>query len=216
MLCNSANPESFSQWYRLPIDRSPLPLIAYDRSVRVVEWNPAAERVFGYTKCEAQGNFATDLIVPQLASDHVTDILRRLWAADFDAHSVNLNLTKDGKVIECDWFNTPLLDTSGNVVGGMSFVRNVTIPGFAKMTAADLARARDHDLSMMCRLTSRQCEVLKLVAEGKRTKEIARQLQLSVKTVEMHRANIMDALDIRDVPGLVRFAIRAGLISAYA
>ena len=63
------------------------------------------------------------------------------------------------------------------------------------------------------RLTPRQREILQLVAEGKSTKEIASALALSVKTVETHRAQIMDRLDIHDVPGLVRYAIRAGLIS---
>jgi DNA-binding NarL/FixJ family response regulator len=62
-------------------------------------------------------------------------------------------------------------------------------------------------------LTGRQREILQLVAEGHPTKEIASLLGVSVKTVESHRAQIMERLDIRDVPGLVRFAIRAGLVS---
>jgi DNA-binding NarL/FixJ family response regulator len=63
-------------------------------------------------------------------------------------------------------------------------------------------------------LTSRQREILQLVAEGKSTKEIAVALELSVKTVETHRAQIMERLDIHDVAGLVRYAIRLGLVSA--
>ena len=62
-------------------------------------------------------------------------------------------------------------------------------------------------------LTDRQREILQLVAEGRSTKEIARTLDLSVKTVETHRARIMERLGIRDVAGLVRFAIRSGLVS---
>src|SRR5262249_34886528 len=61
-------------------------------------------------------------------------------------------------------------------------------------------------------LTARQREVLKLVAGGKSTKEIAFELNLSVKTVETHRAQIMERLGIRDVAGLVRYALRTGLI----
>jgi len=62
------------------------------------------------------------------------------------------------------------------------------------------------------RLTPRQREVLQLVVEGHRTKAIAQQLGVSSKTVEMHRAHIMQALDIHDIPGLVRYAIRVGMI----
>jgi DNA-binding NarL/FixJ family response regulator len=62
-------------------------------------------------------------------------------------------------------------------------------------------------------LTPRQREILQLIAEGRSTREIAQRLHLSVKTVETHRAQIMDRLDIRDVAGLTRYAIRIGLIS---
>lgn len=64
-----------------------------------------------------------------------------------------------------------------------------------------------HDL-----LTKRQREVLQLVAEGKTTKEIARLLDLSVKTVERHRADLMDRLDAHDVAGLVRFAVKMRIV----
>lgn len=63
-------------------------------------------------------------------------------------------------------------------------------------------------------LTPRQRETLQLVAEGRSTKEIARLLDLSVKTVETHRAQIMDRLGIHDLAGLVRYAVRAGLVSS--
>ena len=65
-------------------------------------------------------------------------------------------------------------------------------------------------------LTPRQREVLQLVAEGNGTREIAGRLHVSVKTVETHRSQLMARLGIRDVPGLVRFAIRVGLVSADA
>jgi DNA-binding NarL/FixJ family response regulator len=62
-------------------------------------------------------------------------------------------------------------------------------------------------------LTSRQREILQLVAEGKSSKEIAGMLELSIKTVESHRGQIMERLGVHDVTGLVRFAIRVGLVS---
>ncbi len=63
-------------------------------------------------------------------------------------------------------------------------------------------------------LTPRQREVLQLVAEGHTSKEIAEQLGLSVKTVEAHRAQIMERLGLHDVAGLVRFAVRMGLVGS--
>jgi DNA-binding NarL/FixJ family response regulator len=61
-------------------------------------------------------------------------------------------------------------------------------------------------------LTARQREILQLIAEGASTKDIAQKLELSVRTVETHRAQIMDRLQIRDIAGLVRYAIRIGLV----
>jgi DNA-binding NarL/FixJ family response regulator len=61
-------------------------------------------------------------------------------------------------------------------------------------------------------LSPRQVEVLRMVAEGKSTKEIARLLDLSPKTVDIHRAQVMQRLDIHDVAGLTRFAVRVGLV----
>lgn len=63
-------------------------------------------------------------------------------------------------------------------------------------------------------LTPRQREILQLVAEGRTTKEIAYLLNLSVKTVDVHRAELMERLGIRHVAGLTRFAMRVGLVSA--
>lgn len=62
------------------------------------------------------------------------------------------------------------------------------------------------------RLTSRQREILQLIAEGHTTQEIAHILNIGVKTVETHRMQLMDRLDIHDIAGLVRFAIRVGLV----
>jgi DNA-binding NarL/FixJ family response regulator len=69
------------------------------------------------------------------------------------------------------------------------------------------------EVSPLEQLTSRQREILQLIAEGKNTKEIAHTLGISVKTVETHRLQLMARLDIHDVPGLVRYAIRSGLVS---
>lgn len=69
------------------------------------------------------------------------------------------------------------------------------------------------DLGPGSRLTPRQREVLQLIAEGHTSKDIASLLNISLKTVESHRQAIMDRLDIHDLAGLVRYAVRAGIVS---
>jgi DNA-binding NarL/FixJ family response regulator len=78
---------------------------------------------------------------------------------------------------------------------------------------ADYVRRVDSEADPLERLSPRKKEVLRLIAEGKNTKEIAHELSISVKTVETHRAQLMAQLDIHDIAGLVRFAIRIGLVT---
>ena len=77
----------------------------------------------------------------------------------------------------------------------------------------ECSRDRAGEPSPYTTLTPRQREILQLLAEGHSTKDIAHILTLSAKTVETHRAQLMERLDIHDVPGLVRYAIRIGLVS---
>jgi len=63
-------------------------------------------------------------------------------------------------------------------------------------------------------LTARQREVLQMIAEGNTTRQMAQVLGVSAKTIETHRAHLMERLDIHDIAGLVRFAIRTGVVSA--
>jgi DNA-binding NarL/FixJ family response regulator len=88
-------------------------------------------------------------------------------------------------------------------------------PGIStRVVEALRTRLSDDDQASL--LTPRQREILQLLAEGKSAKEIAHLLELSAKTVEAHRAQIMERLDIHDLAGLVRYAIRTGLASTDA
>ena len=87
-------------------------------------------------------------------------------------------------------------------------------PAVSKHVIADYLRRTGGTPPESGSLTPRQRQVLRLIAEGKSTKAIARLLGVGVKTVETHRAHLMDRLDIHDVAGLVRHAIRIGLVEA--
>jgi DNA-binding NarL/FixJ family response regulator len=86
-------------------------------------------------------------------------------------------------------------------------------PPVSRHVIADYVRRVGDESSSLVQLTSRQREVLQLIAEGHTTREIARILDVSVKTVGTHRAQLMERLDIHDIAGLVRYAIRVGLVS---
>jgi len=86
-------------------------------------------------------------------------------------------------------------------------------PTVTQQVVDAIARPGERPSSAISALTQREREVLKLIADGLSSKEIAAQLGVSLKTIESHRANLMDKLDIHKVSGLVRFAVRAGLVA---
>ena len=103
--------------------------------------------------------------------------------------------------------STELEDAIRTVVSGKRYIS----PETAQNTIIEQGRgATKRDL--LATLSPRQREVLRLIAEGRTTKQIARELEISVKTVETHRAQLMERLGIHDVAGLVRYAIIVGLI----
>ena len=90
-----------------------------------------------------------------------------------------------------------------------SYIENPPTAPLASSNTRETARDSATQLSV---LTPREMEVLKLVAEGYTNQEIADQLVVSIKTVQAHRANVMEKLGLHNITHLVRFAVRAGLI----
>jgi PAS domain S-box-containing protein len=106
--------------------QAPLGIIDWDTEFRVIRWNPAAEIIFGYKQSEAIGKTDIELIVPNSAKSLVSDIWKKLLTSKGGARSTNENIRKDGKIILCNWFNTPLIDEYGEVIGVSSFVEDIT------------------------------------------------------------------------------------------
>jgi DNA-binding NarL/FixJ family response regulator len=84
--------------------------------------------------------------------------------------------------------------------------------GISRHVVSGMLEAEASGASGPGNLSARQREILRMVAEGQSTKQIAFSLEISAKTVETHRARIMERLEIRDVAGLVVYAVRTGII----
>lgn len=110
----------------LHFKQSPLGMIEWDREFRVMDWNPAAERIFGYSREEALGKYGQDLVVPIPVRPYVADVWQQLLASRGAVNAHNENITKDGRTIVCEWSNTTLIDANGEVIGVASLVNDVT------------------------------------------------------------------------------------------
>jgi len=145
--------------------------------------------------------------IPEFAPDIV---LLDPTSAQLDAHAA-LRLLRRLRPI------TPLIVVSShNGEKTVACVRAGAEDVILKSHLSRLPSSISHAVSIrrpLHRLTPRQIEVLRMVADGHRTREIASRLKLSVKTVESHRGEVMKRLEMHDVVSLVRYAFRVGLIS---
>ncbi len=118
--------ENTRQKLALHVQQTPLGVIEWDIHFCVTDWNPAAEKIFGYSKQEALGKTATELII----SDESLPCVDAIWQALMENHggtrSTNRNITKNKKNITCEWYNTPLVADNGEVIGVASLVNDVT------------------------------------------------------------------------------------------
>lgn len=110
----------------LHFQQTPLGVVDWNTDFEVTEWNPAAEKIFGYSRREAIGHAAVELIVPESAKKHVGKIWQSLLKQAGGKRSTNENITKNGSTIICEWYNTPLVNNAGEVIGVSSLVHDVT------------------------------------------------------------------------------------------
>ncbi|MBV8077123.1 MAG: PAS domain-containing sensor histidine kinase, partial [Planctomycetaceae bacterium] len=110
---------------QLQFERMPIACVIADPQFRIIDWNPAAEKIFGYRRGEVLGMDAYLLVAPASRA-YVQGIHRRLVSGDMTANAVNENVTKDGRTILCEWFNTPLRNVDGEVIAIMAMGQDVT------------------------------------------------------------------------------------------
>ncbi|MBK6510975.1 MAG: EAL domain-containing protein [Haliea sp.] len=127
-----------NQKLALQFDQAPLGVIEWDRDFRVVKWNPAAEKIFGFSAEQALGQHAS-FIVPEAERSNVDSVMNELLSGTGGGNSVNENVRRNGESIQCDWYNAPLRDATGEVVGAISLVDNITSRKLAEDEIRNLA-----------------------------------------------------------------------------
>lgn len=108
------------------IQNTPLGCISWDREFKCTEWNSAAEQIFEYSTDEAIGQLAIELIIPTKNREDIGALYELLLTQTSGTKTTNENITKDGKSIICNWYNTPIADDNGKVTGVASLVLDVT------------------------------------------------------------------------------------------
>jgi PAS domain S-box-containing protein len=125
----------------LHFQQTPLAVIEFNNDREIVQWNQAAETIFGYHRDEAIGRNVVDLIVPKPERHQLQRVADSLLHAQDGRRRTNKNITKDGRTIMCDWYNTPLVDENGHVIGVASAAMDITE---RVKTEQELAQYREH------------------------------------------------------------------------
>lgn len=110
----------------LHIQNSPLAFIEWNKNLEVIDWNPAAQKTFGFRKQEVSGKSAYELIVPENQHIVVEKVWQNILEGTGGSFNVNENITKDGRTIVCEWYNTPLRNETGEIIGLASMAQDIT------------------------------------------------------------------------------------------
>jgi PAS domain S-box-containing protein len=169
----------------------PLACVCCDTQGRVTEWNPAAEQLFGHARAEALGTEMVRLIVPEAEQDLVRKVVADVAAGQRGFQNSNRNRTKDGRTILCQWWNTPLHDAAGRVVGVLSMATDITE---RETATADLREAN-------ARLTALN-RIIRAVVTSQDPRNLARSIAHTLRSILAVDAFALDIYDAHT--GMIR------------
>ncbi|HZW22128.1 PAS domain S-box protein [Noviherbaspirillum sp.] len=111
--------------YRALVEQSPIAIIEWDSRLQVLEWNAAAERIFGYTREQALGRHAS-FIIPNATREDIEAVFNRFAAGKGDSRNISQNRRADGHVITCQWSHTYIADNTGKSDRLLSIAEDIT------------------------------------------------------------------------------------------
>jgi diguanylate cyclase (GGDEF)-like protein/PAS domain S-box-containing protein len=107
-------------------ERTPLAVVEWDRALRITAWNPAAEAIFGFPLYEALGKTLPQLLGTDFERENIEGMCREvLDTGEGNKHTL-VNVTRAGRTIHCEWYNTPLVDPTNQIIGFASLVHDIT------------------------------------------------------------------------------------------
>lgn len=184
---------SSNQRLTLLVQQTPLAVIEWTKDFKVATWNPAAEKIFGFSKNEALGCLGIELIVHPQEREQVNRIWAQLLQQQGGTRSTNQNCTKDGKTIYCEWYNTPLINSKGKVIGVASLVQDVSEQKLAQQ--AELKAKNDLEVRVEARteqLKQALIELKEVIAYLKQEISQRRKIEAALEEREQQYRTVVD------------------------
>ncbi|MBL7903845.1 MAG: PAS domain S-box protein [Bacteroidales bacterium] len=206
----------------LHFKQTPLAYIEWNENLEVMEWNPSAESIFGFSRSEVIGKHAFNLIVPP----HIQTEIARLSGDILDQtggqRNTNENITKNGHTIICNWYNTPLKDSSGKVIGLASLVQDITeqkkleaeLEKYVTVLERNYSESKIKVESYSLELESRKNELLQLQKENLQSQFETLRSQVNPHFL-FNSLNVLTSL-IKIEPDLAeQFTLRLSMVYRY-
>lgn len=176
----------FAQRLSFLVKQTPLAVLEWTPNFEVKDWNPAAEKIFGYSKQEALGCYGLELIVPEGAREQVNQSWRQLLLQQGGIRSTNENLTKSGQTVYCEWYNTPLVNAEGQVIGIVSLVQDISD---RKLAVEALQQAKN---LLELRVEERTQELKQAITQLKGEIERRQKVEASLREREEQYRSVVD------------------------
>jgi PAS domain S-box-containing protein len=126
----------------LLVQQTPLAVIEWNLQGEVSQWNPAAERIFGYSQREAIGHHAAELMVSYCQQEDFEQVWQELLRSKGGSCLMSEHYSADGKILYCEWYSIPLIESNGCTIGVASLVQDVT----QRQQAEDALRRANEEL----------------------------------------------------------------------
>ena len=189
------------------LQRTPLAVIEWNTNFEVTEWNEAAHKIFGYSREEALGNNDIDLLVPEHMTERTQKVREQLINNEGGLYSINENITKDGHIILCEWFNTPLVDEEGKVIGIASLAQDVTERVRIDQMKRDFVSVVSHELRTPLTAIRGALGLILGGATGKAPQKMNELIRIADDNTQRLLHIINDILDIDKIEsGVIEYA----------
>ncbi|MEH2135875.1 ATP-binding sensor histidine kinase [Nostoc sp.] len=190
------------QRLQLLVQQTPLAVIEWDTNYQVTDWNPAAERIFGYSKQEAFGR-EFKFIIPQNIQAEMERVSVEIISQDGGNYSINENVTKDGKIIICAWYNNPLVSSDGELIGVTSLADDITEQKVAQFQLQQKAQELETALQNLQQAQLQMIQSEKMSALGNLVAGVAHEMNnplgfiaASIKQAQPTFADIVEHLKL--------------------